>query len=398
MAGPLEGITVLDLTWILSGPYCTLMLADMGAEVIKVERPGYGDASRGTAPVVNEVDSAYFMSINRNKRSISLNLQNPRGRDLFLRLVKHADVVTENFTPGTLKRLGIDYPVLAKENPRLVVCSISGFGQTGPYTERSALDVVVQGMGGVMSITGEEGGRPLRVGAPVGDINAGMTAAAAICAALVERSRSGLGQYIDLAMMDCQVALVENAIARHFATRETPGPLGTRHAVMTPFQAFPTRDGWIVVGITGSNPSHWPLFCSAIGHVELIDDPRFTTPWLRTQHIRELEPVLNEAIRQRTTQEWLDDMVPLGIPCGPVNTIPQVVGDPQVLHREMIVEIPHPRLGSWKFTGIPPKFSRTPGQVALPPPDLGQHTEQVLAGLLGMRGSEVEALRRDGIV
>jgi CoA:oxalate CoA-transferase len=397
MPGPLEGTVVLDLTWILSGPYCTMMLADMGADVIKVERPGYGDASRGTAPVIGQ-DSAYFMSINRNKRSVSLNLQAQRGRELFLRLVEKADVVAENFTPGTMKRLGIDYPVLEKVNPRLVYCAISGFGQTGPYTERSALDIVVQGMGGVMSITGEEGGSPLRVGAPVGDINAGMTAAMAVCAALVERAKSGRGQMVDVSMLDCQVALVENAIARHLATGETPGPLGTRHAVMTPFQAFPTRDGWIVVGITGSNPGHWPLFCSALGLVDLIDDPRYLTPWDRTQHIRDLEPVLTGALKQRTTQEWLDEMVPLGIPCGPVNTVPQVVRDPQVLHREMLVEMPHPRLGTWTFTGVPAKLSRTPGKVRIPPPDLGQHTDEVLGKLLGMGVEDVAALRKDGVV
>ncbi|MSQ13260.1 MAG: CoA transferase [Dehalococcoidia bacterium] len=397
MPGPLEGTVVLDLTWILSGPYCTMMLADMGADVIKVERPGYGDASRGTAPVIGQ-DSAYFMSINRNKRSVSLNLQAQRGRELFLRLVEKADVVAENFTPGTMKRLGIDYPVLEKVNPLLVYCAISGFGQTGPYTERSALDIVVQGMGGVMSITGEEGGRPLRVGAPVGDINAGMTAAMAVCAALVERAKSGRGQMVDVSMLDCQVALVENAISRHIATSETPGPLGTRHAVMTPFQAFPTKDGWLVVGITGSNPGHWPLFCSALGRVELIDDPRYLTPWDRTQHIRDLEPVLTDALKQRTTQEWLDEMIPLGIPCGPVNTVPQVVRDPQVLHREMLVEMPHPRLGTWTFTGVPAKLSRTPGKVRIPPPDLGQHTDEVLGKLLGMGVEDVAALRKDGVV
>ncbi|MSQ11948.1 MAG: CoA transferase [Dehalococcoidia bacterium] len=397
MAGPLEGTTVLDLTWILSGPYCTMMLADMGADVIKVERPGYGDAARGTAPIVNG-DSAYFMSVNRNKRSMTLDLQRPEGRELFLRLAQKVDVVVENYTPGTLKRLGVDYPALAVVNPALVYCAISGFGQTGPYAERSALDIVAQGMGGIMSITGEEGGRPLRVGSAIGDINAGMTAAMAICAALFERSKSGKGQMVDVSMLDCQVALVENAVARYVATGETPQPLGTRHSGMTPFQAFQTKDGWLVVGITGSNPGHWPLFCAAIGHVELIDDPRFLTPWERTRHIVELEPVLAGAIRQRTTGEWLDEMLPLGIPCGPVNTIPEVLQDPQVAHREMIVELPHPRLGRWKFTGVPVKLSRTPGKVALPPPDLGQHTGEVLAQLLALEPQAVHALRTDGIV
>ncbi|MBI2936101.1 MAG: CoA transferase [Chloroflexi bacterium] len=397
MSGPLEGIVVLDLSWVLSGPYCTMALADLGAEVIKVERPGIGDGARLTGPFV-QGESAYFMSLNRNKKSMTLDLGVPRGRELFLRLVGKADVVVENFTPGTMKKLGLDYEVLQKENLRLVYCAISGFGQTGPYAQRPAFDVIVQGMGGVMSITGEPGGRPLRVGASVGDIVAGLFAAIGICAALAERAQSGLGQMLDISMLDCQVALVENALARYFATGEVPGPLGTRHPAATPFQAFPTRDSWIVVAIAGADPTSWPLFCAAVDHVELVDDPRFASSWERAQHIEVLEPVLTEALRKKTTQEWLDELLPLGIPCGPINTIDRVAQDLQVLQREMITNVPHQRLGMWKYTGTPFKLSRTPGGIQHEPPDLGAHSGEVLQRLLSLNASDVEELRREGVI
>ncbi|MBI4337662.1 MAG: CoA transferase [Chloroflexi bacterium] len=397
MAGPLEGVIVLDLTWVLSGPFCTMLLADLGADVIKVERPGLGDAARGTGPFVDG-ESAYFMSINRNKRSITLDLSKPAGKELFLQLVRKADVAVENFTPGAMERLGLGYGRLQDANPRLVYCAISGFGQTGPYSQRPALDIIVQAMGGIMSITGEPGGRPLRPGASLGDIVAGTFAANSICAALYERSRSGRGQMVDIGMLDCQVAVVENALARYFATGQVPSPLGTRHPSATPFQAFPTKDGWIVVAIFGGNTSMWDLFCAAIGHPEWMDDPRFQTAWDRTQHVEVLEPVIAEAMRAKTTQEWLDELLPLGIPCGPVNSIDRVACDPQVKARGMLVELPHPRLGTWKYPGSPFKFSRTAVAVETPPPDLGQHTEAVLQELLGMGQEQVATLRQQGTI
>ena len=407
MPGPLEGVTVLDLSWILSGPFCTMLLADQGAEVIKVERPGVGDGARGTGPFVPHPDtagddggqeSAYFMSINRNKKSITLNLAAPRGKALFLDLVEHADVVVENFTPGTMGRLRLDYPVVQKRNPRIIYCAISGFGQTGPYAERPALDVIVQAMGGIMSITGEPGRGPVRVGASVGDIIAGLFAANGICTALYERERSGQGQMLDLSMLDCQVATLENAFSRYFATGEVPGPLGTRHPAATPFQAFPTRDGWLVVAIFGGNPTHWPLFCAAIGHPELIDDPRFQTSWDRTQHVHVLEPLISKAMQEKTTQEWQDELLAQEIPCGPVNTIAQVAEDPQVTHREMLVSLPHPRLGEWTYVNTPIKLSRTPGVPLSQAPDLGEHTEEVLAHFLGMEPVEVAKLAQEGVL
>jgi CoA:oxalate CoA-transferase len=397
VAGPLVGVRVLDLSWILSGPFCTMVLADMGAEVVKVERPPGGDAARGIGPFVDGV-SSYFLSLNRNKKSITLDLRRPEGKDLLLRLAARADVLVENFTPGTMERLGLGYATLSRVNPRLIYCAISGFGQDGPYAQRPALDIIVQAMGGVMSITGEPNGPPVRPGTSYGDIVAGLFAAIGICAALHERQQSGKGQYIDISMLDCQVAVLENALARYFATGEIPRPLGTRHPAATPFQAFPTKDGWIVVAIFGGNETHWPLFCAAIGHPEWIDDPRFQTSWSRTQHIDILEPAIAQAMRQKTTQEWLEELLPMGIPCGPVNTIDKVVEDPQVRHRRMLVELPHPRLGVWRYPNTPIRLSRTPGGVRANPPELGEHTREVLQEWLGLSPQEVDRLRREGVV
>ena len=398
MPGPLEDLRVLDLTWILSGPYCTMILVDLGAEVIKVERPGYGDRARWTGPSWDN-DSAYFMSINRGKKSITLNLADARGKGIFLDLVKHADVVVENYLPGTAKKLGIDYPVLAEVNPRIVYAAISGFGQTGPYAERPALDVIVQGMGGIMSITGEPGRPPVRVGASIGDIAAGMFAAIGIQAALHDRSRGGMGQMLDLSMLDGQVAILENAFARYWATGEVPQPMGSRHPAATPFQAFQTRDGYIVVAIMGADPDPWwGLFCSAIDRVDLIDDERFATSWDRTTHYEDLEPILTGAMRQKTSKEWLETLSALDIPCGPVQRIDEVAADPQVAHRGMVVEVPHPRLGTWRTVNSPIKLSRSPGEVRGIAPDMGQHTEEVLGALLDLTQEQVEELRQQGVV
>ena len=407
MSGALEGVVVLDLSWILSGPYCTMLLADLGAEVIKIERPGVGDAARGTGPFVTHTEgagkgteqvSAYFMSLNRGKKSVTLDLGTARGRELFLGLVKQADVLVENFTPGTMGRWGLDFEALHQTNPRLVSCDISGFGQTGPYAGRPALDVIVQAMGGMMSITGEPGRGPVRVGASVGDIIGGLFAAVGICAALHERERSGLGQMLDLSLLDCQVATLENAVTRLLATGEVPAPLGTRHPAATPFQAFPTADGWLVVAIFGGNPTHWPLFCTAIDHLELMDDPRFQTAWDRTRHIEILEPLISDALKRKETRQWEAELLALGIPCGPVNRMDQVLQDPQVQHRRMLVSHQDPRVGSWTYVSTPVRLSRTPGDFQGPPPELGQHTAQVLGRFLGMDEAAVEALRRDGVV
>jgi len=397
MSGPLEGIKVLDLSWVLAGPFASMILCDLGAEVVKVERPDGGDVARGAAPLKDGV-SYYFFSINRGKKSITVDLKSERGRELFLRLVKEADVLLENFVPGTMAKLGLSYEVIREQNPALIYAACSGFGQTGPYANKPALDIVVQGMGGIMSITGEPGGGPVRPGTSLGDITAGLFTAIGILAALQERNSSGLGQMVDISMLDCQVAILENAFARYFATGEIPGPLGTRHPSATPFQAFPTKDGHIVLALSWGLEDQWALFCAKIDRVDLIDDPRFETGPLRTQHHSELEPLLIEALRTKTTEEWIKEFEEIDMPCGPINTIDKVAADPQIKAREMLVEISHPQAGSLVVPNTPVKLSRTPGRVDKPAPELGEHTAEILSRWLSMTEEEIEALKRDNII
>jgi CoA:oxalate CoA-transferase len=396
-AGPLSGLVVLDLTWVLAGPYASMILRDLGAEVVKVERPPFGDVARTTAPYIDS-ESGYFFSINRGKKSVCLDLKLPAGRDLFLRLVEKADVVMENFTPGTMDGLGLGYETLSARNPRLVYAATSGFGQTGPDRLRPALDIVVQGMGGIMSITGEPGGPPVRPGISLGDIAAGLYTAIGLLAALHEREESGRGQMVDISMLDCQIAILENAFMRYFATGEAPGPIGTRHPLATPFQAFPTKDGWIVLALSWGVPNQWELLCATIGRHDLIDDPRFDTPGLRTEHHAELEPLLNEALRRRTTGEWLRQFDAIGLPCGPLNDIPQAAEQPQVKARGMLVDVAHPSGFSLRVPDTPVKLSRTPGGIQGPPPALGQHTDEVLTALLGLSAQEIAGLRAAEVV
>jgi len=397
MSGPLEGVRILDLTWVLAGPFASMVLCDLGADVVKVERPPIGDVARMTAPLVNG-ESCYFLSVNRGKRSIAIDLKNEGGRDLFLRLVKRVDVVMENFTPGTMEALGLGYDVLSQCNPRLIYAATSGFGQTGPDRLRPALDIIAQGMGGIMSITGEPGGPPVRPGTSLGDIAAGLFTAIGVLAALHERQRSGRGQMIDVAMLDCQLSILENAFARYFATGAVPGPIGTRHPVATPFQAFPTRDGYIVLALSWGVENQWELFCATIGRPDLIDDSRFDTGPLRTEHHAELEPILIEALKQKTTAEWVREFDAIGLPCGPLNNIAQAAALPQVKAREMLVEVEHRRIGRFPLPNTPVKLSRTPGGVRGSSPDLGQHTDDVLRELLGLPDEEIGRLREAGAI
>jgi CoA:oxalate CoA-transferase len=397
MSGPLEGVRILDLTWVLAGPFASMVLCDLGADVIKVERPSIGDVARMTAPLVNG-ESCYFLSINRGKRSIAIDLKNEAGRDLFLRLVERVDVVMENFTPGTMEALGLGYDVLCQRNLRLIYAATSGFGQTGPDRLRPALDIIAQGMGGIMSITGEPGGPPVRPGTSLGDIAAGLFTAIGVLAALHERERSGRGQMIDVAMLDSQISILENAFARYFATGQVPEPIGTRHPVATPFQAFPTRDGYVVLALSWGVENQWELFCATIGRADLIDDPRFDTGPLRTEHHAELEPILIEAMKERTTAEWVREFDAIGLPCGPLNNIAQAAALPQVKAREMLVEVEHPRIGRFPLPNTPVKLSRTPGGVRGPSPDLGQHTDDVLRELLGLPAAEIGRLREAGAI
>jgi len=396
-ATSLTDVTVLDLTWVLAGPFASMILCDLGAQVIKVERPSFGDVARTTGPYIKN-ESGYFFSINRGKKSICLDLKRPEGKDVFLRLAEKADVVVENFTPGTMESLGLGYDVLSARNPRLIYAATSGFGQTGPERLRPALDIVVQGMGGIMSITGEPGGPPVRPGLSLGDIAAGLYTAIGVLAALHERQGSGRGQMLDVSMLDCQIAILENAFMRYFATGEAPRPIGTRHPLTTPFQAFPTKDGWIVLALSWGVPNQWELFCATIGRTDLIDDPRFDTPGLRTEHHAELEPMLNEALRQRTTKEWLREFDAIGLPCGPLNDIPQAAEQPQVKARDMLVEVEHPAGFSLKIPNSPLRLSRTPGGVQGPPPALGEHTDEVLTSLLALSAREIAELRAAEVV
>ena len=396
MAKPLAGVVVLDLTWVLSGPYASMVLSDLGADVIKVERPPFGDVARTSGPYLNGW-SGYFFSINRGKRSIAIDLARDEGRELLLALAEKADVVMENFTPGVMDRLGIGYEALRARNPRLVFASTSGFGQTGPYRERPAVDVIVQGMGGVMSITGEPGGGPVRPGVSYGDIVAGLYTAIGVLAALHERERDGEGQAVDVSMLDAQVSVLENAIMRYFVTGEAPKPLGTRHPSATPFQAFPAADGWLVLAIA-FREEQWAMLCAQLDLPELIDDPRFNTGPKRTANHAELEPLLVAAFRARPRGHWLAELGEAGIPCGPLNTIADVVADPQVRHRGMIREVAHPVAGTLPVADTPVRLSRSETGIGGPPPSMGEHTAEVLRELLGMAEAEVEALAADGVV
>ncbi|HZQ36372.1 MAG TPA: CaiB/BaiF CoA-transferase family protein [Dehalococcoidia bacterium] len=417
--GPLAGLTVLDLTWVLSGPFAAMTLSDLGADVVKVERPPYGDIARTTGPhlrsphppapspwngegvaAVDLEESAYFFSINRGKRSVAIDLRGEQGKAAFRALVCGADVVLENFTPGTMDRLGLGYEALRAINPRLVYCAISGFGQTGPDRDLPALDVIVQGMGGLMSITGEPGRPPVRVGTSIGNVAAGLYATIGILAALRERDRSGEGQFVDIAMLDCQLAIQENAFSRYFASGKTeiPGPLGTRHPSATPFQAFPTKDGYIVVALAFGAENQWQLLCGILGVVELLDDERFETSGKRTANHAALEPILNAAFAQRSTAEWLAELRAAGIPCGPVNNIAEVAASPQVAAREMLQTVTHPKGMSLTIVNTPVKLSRTPGGIKGPPPSVGQDTRTVLRELGGLDEDRIEALLAAGVV
>ncbi|MBA7521746.1 Acetyl-CoA:oxalate CoA-transferase [subsurface metagenome] len=394
MAGPLEGIRVLAATQALFGPFATMLMSDLGAEVIKVERPVVGDMARGNGPFVKGV-STYFASINRGKKSVVLDLTKEQGREIFLKLAEKSDVLVENFLPGTMRKLGLDYETVKQHNPKIIYAEGSGFGQHGPYAQKPAFDLIVQAMGGVMSITGEPDGSPVRPGVSYGDIAAALFLCIATLAALRARDVGGQGQLIDVAMLDCQVAVLENAFVRYLNTGEIPRALGTRHPVVTPFQVFATEDGYISISIMGRK---WPLFCAAIDRIDIMDDPKFETGWLRTQNYQALEPILAGAIKARTTGEWITELENAGIPCGPVNTIDQVAADPQVAARDMFIELHHPKAGDLKAVNTPFKFSETPCRVTPTIPDLGEHTEEVLGHLLGMTRADIEKLRKDGVI
>lgn len=391
--GPLAGLRVVDCTHMLAGPYCTWLLGGLGADVVKVEMPGRGDFTRGVAPFLDG-ESIYFLSVNRNKRSLTLNLKTDPGKALFLRLVETADVLVENNRPGVMARLGFDYARLAAVNPRLVYASVSGFGQTGPDHTKPAFDVVVQALSGMMSITGEPDRPPARVGASIGDIGASLFAAVGILAALQERSRTGRGTYVDVAMLDCQLALLENAVARFLNAGDLPRRLGSRHPLIAPFQAFPTSDEPLVVCV--DTEEQWTRLCQALERPELLTDPRFVDGNARLQNHAALEPILIEVFRGRSRKEWLAMLEAADVPCGAINSIAEAVQDPQVVSRGMIVEVPGEGT-TGRFSGIPIRTPTYGPGGERPAPRLGEHTDAVLAEL-GLLPGAIAALRRDGVV
>jgi crotonobetainyl-CoA:carnitine CoA-transferase CaiB-like acyl-CoA transferase len=403
---PLDGITVLDLTRVLSGPYCTMLLADMGARVIKVEQPGKGDDTRAWGPPflypsaqgpragdAERGESAYFLSINRNKESMTLDFKRAEGRAVLDGLMAKADVLVENFRPGTLARLGLDYATLAAHHPRLVYCSISGFGHTGPRSAQPGYDAIMQAEGGLMSITGAADTPPVRLGVAIVDIVSGMFAAYGIAMALLARERTGKGQNVDLAMLDATVALLTYQAGNYFASGKVPARLGNRHPSIVPYETFSASDGEFVLAV--GNDDQWRRFCAV---AELPADERFTTNRQRVSGYDALRPFVADRLREMPRQFWIDSLTRVGVPCGSVRTFDELFADPQLDARDMIAMVEHATIGPMKALGVPVKLSDTPGAVRTPPPTLGQHTDAVLARDLGFSAEAIAALRRQQVI
>ncbi len=395
-AGPLSGLTVLDLSRVLAGPYCTMLLGDMGARVIKVEQPGRGDDTRHWGPPFVAGESAYFLSVNRNKESVTLDFKHPEGRNLLERLIARADVLVENFRPGTLARLGLGYDALARRWPRLVYCAISGFGQTGPRRARPGYDAVIQAEGGLMSITGPEDGPPFRLGVAISDLVTGLFAAQGILLALLARAATGRGQLVDIAMLDATAAILTYQAGIYFTTGETPRRLGNRHPTIAPYETFAARDGDLVLAV--GNDAIWRRFCRAVDLDALADDPRFATNAARVRHAEALRRVLAERFQTRERREWLARLDAAGVPCGAVRDVAEVFADEQLLAREMVATVQHPTVGPLRVLGVPVKLSATPGGVRTPPPTLGEHTERVLRGDLGLDDEAIGRLRSARVI
>lgn len=390
---PLEGLTVLDLTRVLSGPYCTMMLADMGARVIKVEHPKKGDDTRGWGPPFINGESSYFLSVNRNKESVTLDFKHPDGRALLDALIAKADILVENFRPGTLDKVGLDYASIRERFPRLIYCSVSGFGQTGPRKKEAGYDAVMQAEGGLMSITGSADGPPYRLGVAIADIVSGMFAAQGVTAALYARERTGRGQMVDVAMLDSVVALLTYQAGIYFANGAAPTRLGNRHPTIVPYETFRASDGDFVVAV--GNDDQWTRFCGATGFAA---DEQYATNRQRVTAYERLKPALDALLAGGTRQQWIGKLQAAGVPCGSVRDLHEVFSDPQTQARDMIVELEHAVAGALKVTGSPLKFSDTPGSVRTPPPLLGEHTTAVLANDLGLDSARIDDLRTKGVI
>ncbi len=377
---PLNGIHVLDLSRVLAGPYCTMVLGDLGADVIKVESPD-GDETRGWGPPFAAGESAYYLCVNRNKRSIIIDFKTDEGRNILHKLIKRSDVLVENFRPGTLARSSLDFESASAINPKLIYCSISGFGQTGPLREKPGYDFMIQAMGGLMSITGEPEGEPMKVGVAVANLFAGQNAVIAILAALHARTQTGKGQHLDISLFDSQVAMLANVASNYLISGKLPKRYGNAHANIVPYQSFQASDAWFVLAV--GNDKQFEKLCGVIGNLELVNDARFVLNSDRVKNREELIAILKPIFVQRTASEWLSLLEAAGIPCGPINTLDQVFSMPQVEAREMLIHMEHPEIGDFRLVGSPLKFSDTPVDYKLPPPRLGEHTEEVLKELLG---------------
>lgn len=395
-AGALDGIRVIDFTRVLAGPYCTMMLGDLGAEVIKVEQPGSGDGTRQWGPPWVGEESAYFLSTNRNKKSITLNLKHEEGQRLAHELIASADVMVENFRPGTTAKLGLDYEKLTAEHPSLIYCSITGYGKNGPYSERSGYDFMIQAQGGLLSITGPEDGPPSKVGVAIVDITAGLHATSAILAAHYHRKTTEEGQHIDIALFDTQVGWLANVAHNYFATGAPPKRYGNAHPNIVPYETFSTSDGYVAVAV--GTDAQFDRLCTAVGRTDLGQDSRYRTNADRVEHRDTLVPELQEVFRQQAASEWIDLLLEHQIPVGPVNDIPTVLNDPQVLAREMVLEVEHSSLGPIQQLGPVPKLSRTPARVRKAPPTLGEDTESVLLNELGRSPADIKTLREQAVI
>jgi crotonobetainyl-CoA:carnitine CoA-transferase CaiB-like acyl-CoA transferase len=392
--GPLGGVKVLELCQVMAGPTCGMLLADLGADVVKVEKlPGGDDTRAYDNPQVNG-ESAAFLAMNRNKRSVALDLKQPAGQEALKRLVRDADVLVENFRKGTMEKFGLGYDTLKAINPRLIYCAITGYGRTGPYSDKGGFDLVAQGASGLMSITGEPGREPVKCGPPVCDINAGMLGALGIVAAYVHRLKTGEGQMVDTSLLEAGIHTTFWHSAIYFATGVSPAPTGSAHVLSAPYQAFPTRDGWVTIG--GANPANWVRLARMMELPELLDDVRFKTNTDRMHNRAALFEILAQKTRERTTQALVAALDAAGIPAGPVNTIGEMLADPHVLAREMVIETVHPVAGPTKALGLPIKFSATPGGVRRPAPRLGEHTREVLREA-GFADAEIDGLARTGV-
>ncbi len=393
---PLKGYRVLDLSRILAGPYCTMILGDQGAEVIKVERPDTGDDTRTWGPPFAGGESAYYICCNRNKKSIVIDLKDPAGIELIRELAKASDVLVENFTPGFTKRIGLDYEAIHKLNPRLVYCSITAYGQDGPYRNRPGYDMVLSAVGGLMWITGEQDGNPCKVGVAITDVLTGVYASGAITSALLWRERSGRGQHLDISLLDVQVSGLANIASNYLVAGKEATRWGTAHESIIPYQVFQTKDRPIAIAV--ANQKLWISFCKLVGKEDWLNDPRFESNPKRVENREILIPLIDKLFVQKTCDEWMELLVESAIPCGPVNNMQHLFADPQLQHRDMIAEVPHPTIGTLRLTGIPIKYSETPATIRLHPPLLGEHTDDVLAEVLGYSSEQIETLKARGAI